>query len=486
MMRVLFVIPKNKNLFGGEGITGFPNVGIAYLTAVLKKNKIPVEIFDEGIGEKESKLFALIDRFQPTIVGLAGFSYGYGFLKETIKRLKKYRNIPVIVGGPHVAATKDEIIRTTPADFALIGEGEVALLQFLKQLSKKKPSFDQVPGLIWKKDREIIQNPRPPFIQDLDKLPFPDYEAFDLEKYPCFAERILPIITSRGCPYGCNYCSIRLSMGRGFRPRSPGNVVAELKYWYKKGFYSFDINDDCFTLDLERAEKICDLIIRNKLKIKFQLYAGIRVDRVTFKLLKKLKKAGCFFIAYGCESGNQETLDRIKKGITLDQVREAVDWTNKAGIKNSVNFIIGHQDETYEQALDSLKFAKSLPTNFVNFFNLVPYPGAEVYDWAIKKAKFLVPKKTFLREISYRDNVPIFETKEFTKEQRIELVKKGLILYERRILQFRLGKLLGFLIFSLTRIEILAKVARWFVYDNKRGMRIYQFLTIHSKNKGNN
>ena len=133
-----------------------------------------------------------------------------------------------------------------------------------------------------------------------------------------------------------------------------------------------------------------------------------------------------------------------------------------------------------------MKFAKSLPTNFVNFFNLVPYPGAEVYDWAIKKAKFLVPKKTFLREISYRDNVPIFETKEFTKEQRIELVKKGLILYERRILQFRLGKLLGFLIFSLTRIEILAKVARWFVYDNKRGMRIYQFLTIHSKNKGNN
>ena len=486
MMRVLFVIPKNKSMFGGRGITGFPNVGIAYLTAVLKKNKILVEIFDEGIGEKEDGVFALMDRFHPAIIGVTGFSYGYGFLEETIKKLKKYRNIPIIVGGPYVAATKDEIIRTTPADFALVGEGETAFLQFLKQLGEKRPSFDQVPGLIWKKDQKIIQNPLPPFVKDLDKLPFPDYEAFDLEKYPCFAEKILPIITSRGCPYGCNYCSVRLSMGCGFRPRSPENVVAELKHWYKKGFCSFDINDDCFTLDLKRAEKICDLIIRNKLIIKFQLYNGIRVDRVTFELLKKLKKVGCIFIAYGCESGNQEVLDRIKKGITLKQVREAVDWTKKVGIKNSVNFIIGHKDETYEQALDSLKFAKSLPTNFVNFFNMVPYPGAEVYDWAIKKAKFLVPKKTYLREISYRDNIPIFETKEFTKEQRIEVVKKGLALYERKILQFRLGRFLGFFIFGLTRIKILSKVARWLIYGNKQGMKIYQLLIVRSKNKANN
>jgi len=481
-MRVLFVIPKNKNMFGGKGITGFPNVGIAYLASVLKKNKISVKIFDEGIGEKESELFALIDTFQPTIIGVTGFSYGYGFLEETIKKLKKYRNIPVIVGGPHIAATKDEIIRTSPADFALNGEGEVTFLQFLKQLDKKVPNFYQVPGLIWKKDQEIIQNPPPFFIKDLDKLPFPDYEAFDLEKYPCFAEKILPIITSRGCPYGCNYCSIRLSMGRGFRPRSPGNVVAELKHWYKKGFYSFDINDDCFTLDLERAEKICDLIIRNKLKIKFQLYNGIRVDRVNLQLLRKMKKAGCSFISYGCESGNQETLNLIKKGITLDQVRKAVDWTNKVGIKNSVNFIIGHKEETYGKAMDSLRFARSLPTNFVNFFNLVPYPGTEVYDWVMKKTKFLVPKKTFLKEISYRDNIPIFETKEFTKEQREELVRKGFALYERKILQFRFGKILGSLIFFFTRINFLAKIARWFAFSNKYGMKICQFLTTHSKN----
>jgi len=270
-------------------------------------------------------------------------------------------------------------------------------------------------------------------------------------------------------------------MGRGFRSRSPGNVLAELRHWYKKGFYSFDINDDCFTLDLKRAERICDLIIKNKLRIRFQLYNGIRVDRITPQLLNKLKKAGCFFISYGCESGNQNVLNRIKKNITLDQVRKAIDWTNKAGIGNSVGFILGHEGETYEQAKDTLKFAESLPTNFVNFYNLVPYPGTEVYEWARKNAKFLFPPKTFLKEIGYRDNIPIFETKEFTKNQREELVEKGMILYERKILQFRLGKVLGLVIFGLMRIKVLAKIIHWFALSNRIGMKIYQILSARSK-----
>ena len=481
MIKVLFVIPKNKSWFGNKGVTGFPHVGIAYLTAVLKKNKIPVKIFDEGIEKESGKLMVLIDEFKPNIIGITSFSYGYGFLEETIKRLKRNTNIPIIIGGPHVAATGDEIIRVTPADFALVGEGEVSFLEFLKQQEEKRPDLKKVPGLIWKKGKKIFKNPPGGFIKDLNKLPFPDYEAFDLEKYPCFTEKTLPIITSRGCPYGCNYCSVRLSMGRGFRPRSPGNVLAELKHWYKKGFYSFDINDDCFTLDLKRAERICDLIIKNKLRIRFQLYNGIRVDRITPQLLNKLKKAGCFFISYGCESGNQNVLNRIKKNITLDQVRKAIDWTNKAGIGNSVGFILGHEGETYEQAKDTLKFAESLPTNFVNFYNLVPYPGTEVYEWARKNAKFLFPPKTFLKEIGYRDNIPIFETKEFTKNQREELVEKGMVLYERKILQFRLGKVLGLVIFGLMRIKVLAKIIHWFALSNMIGMKIYQILSARSK-----
>lgn len=481
-MKVLFAIPKIKSMFGDvKSLPPHPHVGIAYLASVLKKNKIAVAVYDEGIEEKREVLFRMIDQFQPQVIGVTGFSYAYGFLEELIRAIKKHTSLPLIAGGPHVSATGKEIVQSTPVDFAFAGEGEEGFLEFLKQIKKKKPDFGQVPGLIWRRGRGARENPRPAFIKDLNRLPFPDYEIFPLEKYPCYSEWSLPILTSRGCPYGCNYCSVRLSMGRGFRPRSPRNVVAEIRHWYKKGFHSFDFNDDCFTLDLDRAERVCDLITKNKLKIKFQLYNGIRVDRISLRLLKKLKKAGCTFIAYGCESGNEETLKRIKKNISLDQVRQAVDWTNKAGIKNAVNFIVGHQGETYQQALDSLAFAKSLPTNFVNFYNLVPYPGTEVYQWAMKKARFLVNKKTYLREISYRDNSPIFETKEFTKEQREAVMKKGFALYEKKIFRFRLGPVLGRAVYFLTRIKPVSRLAHWLVYTNKYGMRIYQLLAAHSK-----
>jgi radical SAM superfamily enzyme YgiQ (UPF0313 family) len=270
-------------------------------------------------------------------------------------------------------------------------------------------------------------------------------------------------------------------MGQSFRPRSPQNVIDEIKYWYNKGYNSFDINDDCFTLDINRAETICNLIIKNKLKIKFQLYNGIRVNNITLKLLKKLKKAGCFFIAYGCESGSQKTLNRIKKNITLDQVKLAVKFTNQANIRHAVNFIIGHQQETYQDALETLSFAKSLDCDYVNFYNLVPYPGTEVYNWAIKNAHFLIPKNQYLKHISYRDINPIFETKEFTKDQRIKVMKQGFNLYEQKLYQFRFGKTLGLFFYSITRIPIIAHLSRKLVYNNKIIRKMFDFLISSSK-----
>lgn len=480
--KVLFAIPRSKSMFGDEvSLPPHPHVGIAYLIAILKQNSIPVEAYDEGI-KSNDELFSLIEKFQPTVIGATGFSYSSAFLYQMINRIKNYKpQIPLIVGGPHIAATNDEILKKTCADFGFYGEGERAFLEFLKELIKKNCDFSKVPGLIWRSGQKIVQNQPAKFVENLDSLPFPDYEAFGIENYPCFEEKILPILTSRGCPYSCNYCSVRLSMGCLFRARSPKNVIAEIKHWHKKGFYSFDINDDCFTLDLKRAEEICDLIVQNKLKIKFQLYNGIRADRITYELLKKLKKAGCTFIAYGCESGNEEILRKIKKGITLDQVRRAVDWTNKVGIKNAVNFIIGHKEESYKQALDSLRFAESLSTNYVNFYNLVPYPGTEVYNWARKKAKFLIPIETFLQEISYRDNTPIFETKEFTKRQREEIMKKGFALYEKKILKFRLGGVLGTIFYYLTRIDLLGRFFRTLVYKSKVVGGLYRRLSLQSK-----
>lgn len=480
--KILFVIPKVKSMYGDSHAKPlYPHVGIAYLTGFLKKHNYKVKIIDQGINDNSNYLYNTITNFKPLIIGTTGFSYAYGYLESLIKDLKSHTDIPLIVGGPHVSATKEDMLKKTSVDFALAGEGETSFIKFLDEFIKTKPKYQNVPGLIYRNKTAIKINPQSPYITKLDDLPFPDYGAFDLKIYPCATENTLPIITSRGCPYGCNYCSVRLSMGQCFRPRSPENVVKEINYWYKKGFNQFDINDDCFTLDLKRAENICDLIIKKKIKIKIQLYNGIRVDRVTPQLLNKLKKAGCIFISYGCESGSQKIINKIGKNITLQQVRTAVEWTNSAGIKNAVNFIIGHQEESYQDAQETIKFADSLPTSYVNFYNLVPYPGTPVYQWVVKNASFLVPTETFLYSTSYRDNSPIFETKQFTKNQRHAIMKTGFNLYEKKLYRFRFGYNLGTTFYYVTRFKPAFTLLNYIVANNKLSMSLFKKLTNNSR-----
>lgn len=480
-MKILFVIPRIKSLFGDKGMTAHPHIGIAYLSAFLKKNKVGVKVFDHGIEDDTRKLVLLVNQFKPDLIGITMFSYCYKEAYDLIELLNTNTAIPIVVGGPHICAVGKRIFEEANIEFAVKQEGECTLLELLKELKKNMADFSGIRGLIWRNNKgEIIENPDRDFITDLDSLPLPDYDSFGIEEYVCYKQKMLPIITSRGCPFGCNYCSVRLSMGQRFRPRSPENVLLEIRHFYGQGFINFDINDDCFTLDRERAEKICDLIIESKLKIRFQLYNGIRVDTVTPALLKKLKQAGCYFISYGCEAGNDKILKAIKKGITLQQVREAVKWANQVGINNAVNFIIGHKEETYQDALDTLSFARSLPTDFVNFYNLLPYPGTESFAWAKQNARFLVSPDTFLENISYRDNKPVFETNEFTKKQREEIISRGFDLYHKKILTFRMGNLIGNFVYWITKCESINRFASNFALNNSIGRSIYLRLSKKS------
>ncbi len=482
-MKVLFVIPWMKSLFGDEYVTpGHPHVGIAYLSSVTKREGHEVKIYDQGIEKNDSKLVHSIETFNPDIIGITAFSYCYNYVLYLINQIKDITNIPIIIGGPHVSAVKKQILLDTRADFAMKGEGEVSFIHFLNKLSEGKLRFEEVDGLIWRDDLgEIIENKDQSLIKDLDLLPFPDYENFKLENYSYYTKKTLPIITSRGCPYGCNYCSVQLSMGRGFRPRSSQNVVDELEYWYRKGFISFEFNDDCFSLDIERAKEICKLIIIKDLKIKWQLYNGIRVDRINEELLKLMKESGCIFISYGCESGDQDIINNIGKGITLEQVKNAVELTNKVGIKNSVNFIIGHPGETYQKAMNTIEFADKLPTNFVNVYNLIPYPGTILYEWINKNGTWLFTMRDILENIGSRDLKPVFETPEFTKEERIKALKKGFALYEKSIIKFRFGKIFGSMAFYIIQIPYIYKFSRIIALDNKIGNIVYTFITNKSR-----
>lgn len=483
-MKILFIVPQLKSMYGDSGIKScHPHVGIAYLSSWLKMNKIEVELFDDGIELSNEKLIEKIKNSDADLIGITMFSYCYQIGYDLINLIKKTTKTPLVVGGAHISATKKQILEETEADFAIKHEGEKTLLELIQYTSTGRNDFENIDGLIWRNNyKEIIENKDRKLLssKELDELPLPDYESFVLEKYLCYETKTLPIITSRGCPYGCNYCSVKLSMGRSFRYRSAINVYKELKHWHDRGWVNFDINDDCFTFDMKRAGEICDLIIINNLKIKFSLYNGIRVDRVDQRLLSKLKEAGCVFLTFGCESGNENILKQIKKGITLSQVRQASVWAHSLGIKHSVNFIIGHTKETYKMAMDSLRFAKSLPCEFVNFYNLVPYPNTEAYKWAEEHGKFLVDKNNYLKYISYRENTPIFETSEFTKEERMKITKEGFDLYEMKILQFRLGKVIGTISYYLTRMPLLHDIGLS-ILRFKVGWKLFVLLSSKSR-----
>lgn len=485
-MKIIFVNPWTKSLFGDEKqASGYPHLGLAYLIAVCKRDGYKdIKIFDQSIEKDNEILFRMITTYKPDLIAITSYSYCYSYAQDLIENIKvRFPLITIIAGGPHISATKGHILETTKVDFAMKGESEESFIDFLKEMEKNGENYGQVKNLIWRSKKHIIENESGLFIKNLDLIPFPDYEAFKIEEYSCYKEHLVPIITSRGCPYGCNYCSIRLSMGRNFRARSPHNIVAEMKHWKDRlGINRYEVNDDCFAFDLKRAEKICDAIIEAKLGISYDIYNGIRADNVTEDLLNKMKQSGCMFISYGCESGNQEIVNNsIGKNLDLNKVIEAVNLTNKAGIKNSVNFIIGHPNETYYTAMQTLKFAKSLNTDFVNIYNLIPYPGTKLFDWMFKNASCKMPVEEYLERVGSRDPTPVFETKEFTRKERIKVLKKGYALYEKTVLQFRLGKVLGFIVYFLSRNRLLFTIGRKMAFDSGIGSKIYRLLTKRSR-----
>jgi len=478
-MKVLFIIPKSHEW----SHPGYPHTGVAYLVAVLKRHNIEVKVVDMRLGHNSNYLFEVLDNFNPKVIGVTSYSYLFKNAYEVVNAAKSYGEYTVVIGGPHVSAFRSKVLAETKADFAVKGEGEYTLLKLCEAIETGTKDFGKIKGLIWRRGNEVVENADRPFIRDLDSLPFPAYEEFELEKYMCYVEKRLPIITSRGCPYRCIFCSVRLSMGNLFRARSPENVIDEMKYWYNMGWRSFDINDDCFPVDMKRAKRICDLIVRNGLKITYKLYNGIRVDKVDMELLQKMKASGCDSVQYGIETGNEEVLRMIKKGITLEQAKKTVEMSKAVGIRCVVNFIIGHPGENFEKAMDSIRLAEMLPADSVCFYNLVPYPGTELFEWVEKNATFLYSPEIYLNEVSYGEDKPIFETREFPAEKRRMVLRKGFLLSRQKILQSKLGWGLGQVAYLVSRSNTLWRIGVGVFSGTIMGRMLLKLVTrsINSK-----
>ena len=405
-----------------------PPLSLSYLAAVLRNAGVEVQILDHLVSlYSPNKLRRKLAEFQPHMVGATCVTLNYPIAARIMKVCKDYDpNIITMLGGPHVTfAIEETLLHARWVDLLVIGEGERTLLELVGALQSGH-DIHKVSGIAFRKDGKVVKTEARPPIDDLDELPLPARDLLPLSKYqalgmPC------TVITSRGCPFRCIFCSGPRLFGRRVRFRDPELVVDEIEQLNKGfGFEQINVVDDTFTLNHPHATAVCEEILKRNLKIRWNVFA--RADTVTTELLTIMRKAGCEWLLYGAESGNPDILKTIKKGTTPEILRRATQLATEAGVNVFNSFIFGLPGETPETARQSLDFAKELDDKYgakYGFHILSPLPGTELYE---------KPREYGLRILSrnwakYDANRPITETEGMSAE----LVRRFVGEYDKAI-----------------------------------------------------
>jgi radical SAM superfamily enzyme YgiQ (UPF0313 family) len=377
--RVLLVSPSNVAWTGAVTLP----LNLAYLASSLEEEDHEVKCIDMRV-DKNIDMEKEIENFD--IVGISSCTPSIKEAWKVANIAKKCRKT-VALGGPHPTALPNESLQKDSADIVVRGEGEITIREICNGVNLRK-----IKGISFKAGKKIFHNVDRPFIQNLDSLPFPARDLFDLRKYHSSLHKnkiIGDILTSRGCPYGCNFC-FKAIFGRYYRMRSPENVIKEWKQMIEMGIEEIGILDDNFTVDKERAIKICNEIKKQKLIVDWSAVGGIRVDSISKELFTAMKNAGCYRVAFGAESGSQNILDKNCKGTKLEQIRDAVKLAKEFGFEITLFFMIGNLYENRETMQKTIDFAKELDPDFVQFTIATPYPGTALYEIVKREGKLLV------------------------------------------------------------------------------------------------
>ena len=366
-----------------------PPLGLGYLASVLRKEGFKVKIIDDAV--EKLGLNKLLNKVKNAlIVGITSTTPTFNAALKYAQKIKnRFPEIFVVLGGVHVTFMPYDALKHEFVDAVCTGEGEYTLREVAERVERGK-TLEGVKGLIYKEDGKIIDNGKREPIQDLDSLPFPAYDLMPLDRYTVLGHRMehFPMISSRGCPFGCRYCSSSLFMGRKFRARSAENVVDEVEWLvneFKAQYIAF--SDDTFTLNRKRVEEICRELINRGIEVEWS--CSSRVDTINRSILEKMKRAGCSAIYYGVESASPAILRYYRKKINLDMVEKAVKLTKEFGIMTICSFIIGSPYETKEDMKATLRFALKLDPDYAQFSILTPYPGTEIYEEAKEKGLLL-------------------------------------------------------------------------------------------------
>jgi anaerobic magnesium-protoporphyrin IX monomethyl ester cyclase len=454
-MRVCLINPGRTYYEKSSSVSnvdiGLP-LGIMYLASFLEKKNHDVKIIDSLVmdeavletidnsrrryGAPLKIIKSEVEKFKPNIIGVSNlFSSQIIDAVETTKAMREiYPTIPLVIGGPHVTVKGKEFMKKNKhIDFALLGEAENSFSDLLYHIDGKKNITD-IDGIIYRKNDNIIENKKLRFIKNLDDLPFPAYHLVDMEKYLSLSEkgiysrsideeRSISIITSRGCPYNCIFCSIHCHMGKEWRPHSAQYVIDHIKHVVNKyKIKHIHFEDDNLTLDLKRCGKILDGIIENNLNIKWDTPNGVRADRFNEEIALKMKKSGCTKLTMGVESGDQSVLDNIiQKNLKLENAIKMARICKKFNIPLSAFYVIGFPGERKENIEKTIKFALMLQRKYNvmqgGAFYATPLYGTRLYN-ICKENSYLTKEITpqALSEATAAYGTSLIKTEDFSPE----------------------------------------------------------------------
>ena len=409
------------------GAPVLPTLGLATIAGALTADNHEVRILDLDLidvsgGSTDAALAETLIDFKPEFVGLTSITPTWHSMMDIASAVKGFNSaIKVISGGVHPTIFPEETLATGVVDYVAIGENDFAMNRLLAG-----DAPETIPGLAFRENNKASNTSAPEEIIEPDSLPYPAWELFEKERYRMshLTERHRPggyMETSRGCPFNCIYCS-KATFGKKFRGKSPERVVNEVDIMINKhGFRELHIVDDGFTNDIDRAKTICELIISKKLTVPFNLFNGIRADRIDDELCSLMKKAGCYQVAFGVESGNDHVLKGVSKGLNKDTIRKAVKMVKKSGMETYGFFVIALPEDTEKTINDTIAFAVELDMTISKFDISVPLPGTKMYRQIDEAGR--IKTKDWSQYIFHRTDTHLFDHPNMSWEKIEELYK---------------------------------------------------------------
>lgn len=366
-------------------------LGLGYIAGILEQEGYEVKVLDMNVSESSQQA---VSEFKSKVkksdlVGFSALTPAVKYVWKLCELAKKMNpNIITVIGGHHVSALSYESLEQSYVDIVVRGEGEYTMTELCDVLERGR-ELEKIKGISYKIGGKIRNNPPRPLIRKLDDLPLPAYHLFPMDKYtsphpffPVKAERSASIITSRGCPFACTFCSVRSMHGRGIRFVGVEKIIENLNFLnhhYK--IEHVGIEDDCFNANPKRVVQLCESMREEGIDLSWDLPNGIRADLVNERTFQAMRQSGCVEVSFGAESGNQYVLDHIiHKQITLNQIEHAVRLAKKVGFRTRLFFILGMPSETAEQMENTINFAVKLNPDSVHFSIAGPYPGTELYE----------------------------------------------------------------------------------------------------------